>query len=101
MRANHPTISLLELKRLLVDLLEQQPGISIRYRLLGNTWYHNFVTLVQADEDGIALRDEVAEKTILIPDVSSIIQFELDTSFQSFEANVHYEVMIRRQFILF
>lgn len=101
MRANNPAISLLELKRLLVDLQEQQPGISIRYRLIGDTWYHNFVNLVKADEHGMIVRDEVADKIIMIRDLSSIIQFELDTPFQSFEANLHYEVTIRRQFILF
>ncbi len=101
MRAENPTISFLELKRLLVDLEEKQPGISIRYRLLGETWYHNFVKIVKANEHDLTVKDEIADKVLFIRDLRAIIQFELDSPFQTFEPHFHYDVAMRRQYILF
>lgn len=101
MRENNTLISFSEFKRLVAELIEKRPDISFRFRRMGDLWYHNFVKLRTIQSKELTLFDEVADKEIVFSDLSSIIQFELDTAFQSFEPFVHYEVALRQEFILF
>jgi hypothetical protein len=96
-RANETTISILELKRLAIELKEKQPDICFRYRLMGEMWHPNFLKIIKVHGDGITLDDEVANKLIFINDLSTIMQFELDGRFQSFQPHFHYEVVIRSE----
>ena len=95
------SISLKELRILVTDLCGRQPQISIRYRLVGEMWYHNFLKILQVDENGMTLLDEASEKRISIRELASIIQFELDSGFRSFEPHCPYDVATGRQFVLF
>lgn len=85
-------ISVLELKRLLVDLKEKRPDICIRYRLLGEMWVVNSMRVVMITEKGVMLNDEQNNRMINLPDLSSIMQFEIDAPFMGFQPHFHYNV---------
>lgn len=87
------TIAVLELKRLLTELKEHRPDICIRYRLIGQMWAQNFGRVVELTDKGVMLSDEPSKRLVSIPDVSHIMQFELDKAFQSFEPHYHYDVV--------
>lgn len=87
-------VAVLALKRLLVELREHRPDICIRYRLLGQMWANHFLRVLKISDRGVVLNDESSNKLITIPDLSHIMQFELDKSFQSYQPYVHYEVII-------
>jgi hypothetical protein len=88
----HTLISVLELKRLLVDLKQKRPDICFRYRLLGEMWVTNAMRVVAVTEKGVMLNDEQNNKLIPINDLSSLMQFEIDAPFQGFQPHYHYHV---------
>src|SRR3954468_3605429 len=99
-RKKHPMdtkslISVVELKRLLVTILDFDMPICIRYRILGEMWQPNFLRVVKITEKGIILNDEVRNKTIVIPDLTQIIQFEIDGRIHNFQPHFHYDVTVR------
>jgi hypothetical protein len=85
-------ISVLELKRLLVDLKEKRPDICVRYRLLGEMWVVNSMRVIKVTEKGVMLNDEQKNLLISLPDLSSIMQFEIDAPFMGFQPHFHYNV---------
>ena len=85
-------ISVFELKRLLHDLRERRPDISIRFRLLGEMWQRNFMSIAFINGKGVLLKDEHAAQLVAINDLSNVMQFELDGPFTCFQAHFHYEV---------
>lgn len=93
-------ISVLELRRLLVDLKEKRPDICVRYRLLGEMWVVNSMRVVKVTEKGVMLNDEQNNKLINLPDLSSVMQFEIDAPFQGFQPHFHYNVQPMNDFKL-
>jgi hypothetical protein len=91
-------ISVLELKRLLVDLREKRPDICVRYRLLGEMWITNSLRVVHVTEKGVILNDESKNKMVTLADLASVMQFELDAPFQGFQPHYHYDVMPMHDF---
>ena len=87
-------ISILELKRLLVLLAENVQSVCIRYRMVGKMWEPNFFRVVQVTDKGLFLKDESTNRTISIPDIRMIIQFELDGCVHTFQPNYHYNVAL-------
>lgn len=85
-------ISALELKRLLVEITEKQPGVCLRYRLIGEMWQPNFMRVLKATGKGVMLNDEQKNKLIVLPDLNAIVQFEIDVRFQNFQPHFHYNV---------
>jgi hypothetical protein len=85
-------ISVLELRRLLVDLKQKRPDICFRYRLLGEMWITNAVRVVSIGEKGILINDEKSNKLIPVNDLSLVMQFEIDAPFQGFQPHFHYNV---------
>jgi hypothetical protein len=85
-------VSVLELRRLLIELNDKRPDICFRFRFLGEMWKVHFMRIVQVSEKGLILHDEVSDTQILVPDLSAIIQFELDNGYQNYEPHFHYEV---------
>jgi hypothetical protein len=85
-------ISVLELKRLLVDLKQKRPDICFRYRLLGEMWMTNAMRVISVTEKGVLLNDEPNNKLNTISDLSLIMQFEIDAPFQGFQPHFHYHV---------
>ena len=93
---NEPSkkVAVLALKRLLVELQELRPDICFRYRLIGQMWAENFMRVVSVTNRGVLLNDETSRKRISVPDLSHIMQFELDKSFQLYQPYFHYEIDI-------
>lgn len=85
-------ISVLELKRLLVTIVDYSLPICFRFRLLGEMWYPNFMKIVKVTEEGVLLNDESRNKFLLITDLGHIVQFELDGRIHTFEPNFHYHL---------
>jgi hypothetical protein len=87
-------INVLELKRLLFALKDSNSGICIRFRLLGEMWQINHSKILQVTEKGVALVDDTTNKLIFIQDLTVIMQFEIDKTFQNYQPHFHYTVTI-------
>lgn len=88
---NKTLISMLELKRLMIDLAEKRPDICIRFRLLGELWTVNFLKVVRVVEKGAVFLDE-SHGLVSVSDLNFIMQVEIDKPFQGFQPYYHYEV---------
>jgi hypothetical protein len=88
-------ISVLELKRLLVTIIDFDMPICIRYRILGEMWQSNFLRVVKVTEKGVILNDELRNKTIILQDLTQIIQFEIDGRIHNFQPHFHYDVSLK------
>ena len=88
---NKTLISVLELRRLLVDLGEKRPDICVRFRLLGELWTVNFLRVIRITERGAVLLDE-SLGLVSVSDLNFVMQFEIDRPFQGFQPYYHYEV---------
>jgi hypothetical protein len=86
-------VAVLAFKRLLIELKEHRPDICVRYRLIGQMWAENFLRVIQLTEHGVLLNDETSGRFVTISDLSHIMQFEIDNSFQMYEPHFHYDVV--------
>ena len=93
MKDSDKRVGVLELKRLLYELKEHRPDICFRFRLIGQMWASNFLRVVHVTERGVLLNDEISNRFISLPDLSQVIQFEIDKSFQTFHPHFHYDVV--------
>ena len=94
-------VSVNELKRLLYAIVEGELQISIRYRLIGHLWHPNFLKVIKiTDGSGVLFHDAVQNKLFALPDLSTIIQFELDCSLYTFEPNFHYTLTTNENYKL-
>jgi hypothetical protein len=84
-------ISVLELKRLVIEIKDHGADICIRFRLMGQMWQQHFVRVVTVTENRVLVNDERANKLISV-DLNNVMQFEIDNRYQNFEPNHHYEV---------
>ena len=89
--------AVLTLRRLLVELKEHHPDIFFRHGLLGQMWAKHFLRVVHVSEQGVLLNEEISNTLRIIPNLSHVIQFELDKTFQAFQPYVHYEVVTFRE----
>lgn len=94
MKDSEKKVEVLALRRLLVELKEHRPDICLRYRLLGQMWATHFLRVIQVTEHGALLNDEGSRQLVHIQDLSLIMQFELDKTFQSFQPYIHYDVVL-------
>ena len=85
-------IPILEFKRLLHQLRDLRPDIGIRVRLMGEMWKSSHFRVFQLTEKGVALHDDSTKKLVLVSDLSQVMQFELDQTFQQYEPHFHYSV---------
>lgn len=92
-------VAVLELRRLFVELHEHRPDICIRYRLMGQMWAQNFWRIVRITGEAVVLNDENSNRIVAIPNLSTIMQFELDKSFRTFEPHYHYDVVTAGEWI--
>jgi hypothetical protein len=86
------SISVLELKRVLVDLHEHT-DVCVRFRMLGKFWDNSFMQIHSFTEKGVILYNPALRKTVEIPDLANIVQFEIDKKYQHFQPHNHYDVM--------
>ena len=85
-------ISVLELRRLLIDLRDKRPDICIRLRLLGEMWLPHFMRIVLVTETGVVLNNEVSKTLVNVRNLSDVMQFEIDRRFQNFKPHFHYDL---------
>jgi hypothetical protein len=85
-------ISVVNFKRLLINLRDRRPDICIRYRMLGEMWCGSFMSIFFITQKGVVLTDELNHKLIAIHDLSNVMQFEIDHTFQGYQPYYHYEV---------
>lgn len=85
-------VQTLELKRLLYSINDSKLDIGIRLRFIGRMWLDDFVRIIELSDDSATLFDDRHSRIIMISDLSNIMQFELDSSFQQYEPNFHYSV---------
>jgi hypothetical protein len=86
-------VSVLELRRLLVLLAENAHSVCFRYRLIGAMWEPRFLRVIHVTDRGAFLKDTTKNRTISLPDLKMIMQFELDGSIHAFQPNYHYDVV--------
>jgi hypothetical protein len=91
-------ISVIELKRLLIDLKEKRPGICVRFRLMGELWARNFMSIAGVTDKGVVLKDSPNNNFIAISNLSDIMQFEIDEPFQGFRPYNHYDIVLSQEF---
>jgi hypothetical protein len=92
--SNAATVSVLELKRLLIELAEHRVNVCIRLRILGELWQPNHSRVLRVNDTGTALLDELTNKLLFIQDLNNVMQFELDGQFQHYKPNYHYTVKL-------
>jgi hypothetical protein len=85
-------IQVLELRRLLYELKDQQPDICVRFRLLGEKWQASFMRVSELTEEGVVLFNENNNQAIAIKDLREIVQFEVDARYQNYQPHNHYNV---------
>lgn len=81
-----------ELRRLLLYINNFKPDACIRFRLIGDMWQTSYMRVVNLTEKGVTLNDEKDNKLIIIKDLNSIIQFELDQPLERYQPHFHYSV---------
>lgn len=82
-----------ELRQLLLSIKNQRRDIYIRFRLLGEMWLAHFMAVILVTDVGVILNNEVANKFVRIRDLSTVVQFELDSPFKRFQPHFHYNVV--------
>jgi hypothetical protein len=83
-----------QMAKLLLDLKTTMSDVRIRVRLVGEMWDNIFMRVVQADGKGALLLYEEKNKMIMVSDVTSIMQFELDGRFQHYQPFFHYNLKV-------
>ncbi len=95
--SGNDTISVLELRRLLHELKDSNSTTLIRPRLLGQMWHPAFLKVFLVTEHGAVFLDPLTNKTEIIPVLSDIVQFELDSRYQIYHPYFHYKISALRQ----
>jgi hypothetical protein len=89
---NNAVVGVLELRRLLFELKDLQPDTMIRFRVLGEMWQMSFCQVVKMTETGVILRDSSDNEFRLIRELNNVMQFELESAFQTYQPLYHYSV---------
>jgi hypothetical protein len=87
-------VTVLELRRLLVELAEHNTNVCIRLRSLGDMWQTNFCKVLKLTEEGVALVDDSANKLFFVQDLNNVMQFEIDGQYQNYQPHYHYTVKV-------
>lgn len=89
---NKDQVPILELRRLLHQIIDLRPDIGFRFRLMGEMWNPQHLIVLKVTERGIALQEQNSKKLTIIHDLTHIMEFEIDTSFQQYQPHTHYLV---------
>jgi hypothetical protein len=87
-------VNVLELKRLLFAIKDSRSDVCLRFRVLGELWQADFSKILQVTENGVVLRDDFANRLILVQELSGVMQFEIDKTFQQYQPHFHYTVTL-------
>ena len=85
-------IPIIEFKKLLHNLRDLRPDVGIRVRLMGEMWQTHHLRVFQVTERGAALHDPQTKRLLMVNDLSQVMQFELEESFQQYQPHYHYSV---------
>lgn len=85
------TISVQAFESLINTICSQCLPVGIRFRTRGDLWYPNFLRVVSAAHP-IHFYDERRGNNIILPNLSAVIQFELDRTVQSFAPRCQYGI---------
>ena len=88
-------ISVVELKRLLVTIVDSYGAVCIRYRMLGEMWQPHFMRVIRVTENGAVFEDENDKRMVIVVDLSQMMQFEIDGRIHHYIPNNHYEVTLK------
>ena len=92
MNSNGNQISVLELRRLLYTIVDNRLDTCFRYRLLGEMWEPNFLTVVEVTEKGVLLSYGTNNIFKCVGDLSQVMQFEIDVAVHNYLPHNHYEI---------
>lgn len=87
-------ISVLELRRLLHQIKDLRPDVCVRVRLMGELWQNNHLRIIKLTETGVILNDETVNKLIIIRNLKTVMQLELEYAFQQYQPNFHYSITL-------
>jgi len=91
--SNNAQVSVLELKRLLFDIVDSRAEVSIRFRLIGEMWQISHHRVVTITDPAVILENEFDARSVIVPDISMVMQFELDRGFRQYQPHFHYSVI--------
>src|SRR5436190_2110765 len=86
------SVSTLHFRKLLYDIRDHQPDVSVRLRHLGKMWMTNFSVLVKITDKGAIFADRVTGEFTYVGDLDNIVQFEIDARFREYHPHFHYEL---------
>jgi hypothetical protein len=86
------SVSTLHFRKLLYDIRDHQPDVSIRLRHLGKMWMTNFSVLVKITDKGAIFADRSTGEFTYVTDLDNIVQFEIDSRCKEFHPHFHYEL---------
>jgi hypothetical protein len=92
MTKNNQVLSIQHLRMLLTSIVDHKLQVCVRFRMLGQMWQPNHMRVLKLTEKGVILNDEINNKMVTVPDLSQVMQFELDSSLYQYEPHNHYEV---------
>ena len=87
------SLSVLELRQQLIDILEHHSTLCVRFRMLGEMWQVNMMRLVGVTEDRALLHDEIVNKLLSIK-LDHVMQFEIDNCFKELQPFFHYNITV-------
>jgi hypothetical protein len=94
LKDNKEVVTTSELHSLLCDLRDKSPDTCIRFRLIGKMWNDSFLNVRAVTEKGAVFENCNASSGVIgIPDLSNIIQFELENAFGNYQPHHHYLVL--------
>ena len=90
---NSSTISLYELRGLLVLLRDEKPDVSIRLRLSGQLWWERFAKVIFIEGNKAIFNDEASVKLIIVSSLADVMEFEIDQPCQNLQPHFHYNLI--------
>jgi hypothetical protein len=84
-------IPVLELRRLVIGIHDNQRNTGFRFRLMGELWHPSFLTVITVSDESVLLLNETNNRMISV-NFTLIMQFEIDLQYQEYSPNFHYTV---------
>jgi hypothetical protein len=86
-------VSIDELKKLLHEFDEKRANVLVRFRLMGQMWSERFMKVIKVTDAGAFFDDSGTRQYVHVPDLRNVIQFEIDTGWNSFQPYYHYQIL--------
>jgi hypothetical protein len=91
--SSNSQVSVLELKRLLFDIVDTRAEVNVRFRLIGEMWQISHNRIVTITDPAVILENEFDSRSFVVPDIGAVMQFELDRGFRQYQPHFHYSVI--------